>query len=175
MPFPISTRGSIPIPFDAAALSDADIIVACVDQIEHERARVVSRTQSTVRFEAPFFRAWTNGWWLTALASAGQFVVDSAADARRVLRYQLSTGRNAVMGTVMTVVLFWVVIPSFETAPEVPWLFTFMMWFSGWLWIVGGNWATAAIRARFWCRKRVADAKAASTRLTPSRHPGAAT
>jgi len=175
MPFPISTRGSIPIPFDAAAVSDAGIILACVDQIEHERARVVSRTESTVRFEAPFFRAWTNGWWLTAAASAGRLVVDSAADGRRVLRYQLSTVRNAVVGTVMPVVLFWVLIPSFETAPDFPWQFRFIMCFIGSLLMVGGNWATAAIRARSWCRKRVADAKAAGAALRPRPHPGAAT
>lgn len=172
MPFPVSTTGSIPIPSDAADVSDEGIILACADQVEHERARVVLRTQRTMHFEAPFFRAWTSGWWLTVSASEGQFAIESSSDGQRVLRYRLSTVRNAALGTLVTLAGFGsLAFGSFATPPPFPWQFIFVAW----LWIVGANWAMAAIRVRFWCRRRVADASAAAAMLPRISHPSAAT
>jgi len=169
MPFPISTHGCVPIPADAASVSDEAIMLACADQIEHERARIVSRTDQQLRFAAPLFRTWTNGWWLTVAASHGNFTIKATEDGGRVLAYQLSTLRNTVIGTLVVLLGFGVMLPRMVPPPPFGWEIAILAW----LWIVGANWATAAIRVRFWCRKRVADAQPASGAL--ARNRGAAT
>lgn len=168
MPFPISTSGSIPIPSEAANVSDEGIILACADQIEHERGRVVSRTKQMMLFEAPFFRSWTSGWWVTVLASAGQFAVATHPDGRRELRYRLSTLRTAVIGTLVVLFGFGFLFPRYAVAA--PNVFSWPFILFAWLWIVGANWVAAAVRVRFWCRRRVADAKAAAS-VTPTGVP----
>jgi len=162
MPFPLSIRGSISIPGAAANVSDDAIIIACVDQIEHEGARVVSRSDRSVSFAAPFFSLGRN-WRFTAPVSAGSLEIARASGPGRCLTYDFSMRRNTLIGTAMIVGMVAYVATS--ASGEFPW------WVApiGWLWVVGGNYLITYTRAESWARRRVSDAVKASAAV-PSVH-----
>jgi len=163
MPFPFSIRGSIPIPRDPATLSDRAIIDACADQVEHEGARVVSRSDRSTAFASPLFRGLGSKWRFTVPLSGGSFEITREATGGRRLRYVLSTRRTALMGTAILAVFFALAIAA-GPGPFPWWTGVFF-----WLWIVGVNYVISFARAPSWLRRRLSDAatQPASLDLSP--------
>ena len=161
MPFPISIRGSVPIPDNAARLPDDAIIIACVDQVEHEGARIVSHSGGSTTFTVPFF-SWGSNWRFTRPLSAGALEITSEPAGGRRLRYDFSTRRTALMGAVMIIGLFAIV--AFQGVGQIPW------WVApvGWLWLVGVNYFISFVRARSCVRRRIADAVKVSAPVNPA-------
>lgn len=157
MPFPLSIRGSIPIPDTAANVSDDAIIVACVDQIEHEGARVVSRGDHSMAFTVPFI-SWGSNWRFTVPLSAGSLEITHESGRNRRLRYDLSTRRTAVLGTLMCVGLF--AFGATSRSGQMPWWVPLLAW----LWLVGSNYGISYVRTASWASRRVSDAVKASGR-----------
>lgn len=157
MPFPISIRGSEPIRDEAANLSDAAIIIACVDQLEHEGARVAAHSDRSTSFTVPLLTMRSN-WRFTAPLSGGAVEVIRDATGGRRLAYDFSTRRLALIGTLMIGALFFVV--AVRDVGQFPWWFPFF----GWLWLVGGNYFIAFVRASSWARRRITDAVKAAAR-----------
>jgi hypothetical protein len=155
MPFPFSIHGSVPIPDDVANVPDDAIILACVDQCEHEGARIVSRGSCSTAFTAPLFRSWGSNWRFTVPFSAGSFEITSDSTGRRRLRYDLSTRRIAVLGTLIVAGLFAAV--AVKGLGLLPWWIPLGFW----LWIVGVNYTISLVRAPSWMRRRVSDAATA--------------
>ena len=161
MPFPLSIRGSIAIPSEAASLPDQAIIIACIDQAEHEGARIASRTDRSVAFTMPFISLRSN-WRFTAPLSAGLLEIVRDPSGGRRLSYDFSTRRTAVIGTVMITVLF--VVVAVNDVGQFPWWVPLI----GWLWIVGANYGISFLRAPSWVRRRISDAVKASAVSAPA-------
>lgn len=158
MPFPFSIRGSVAIPAEAAHLSDRAIMIACVDQIEHERARVVSQSDRSTTFTVPLLSLGSN-WRFTVPLSAGSLEITSAPGGERRLRYDFSSRRLALIGTIMVFVMFTVV--SVNNVGDFPWWLPVVAW----LWLVGMNHFITFVRAPSWVRRRVSDAIKAAAPL----------
>jgi len=154
MPFPFSIRGSIPIP---VSLSDRAIILACVDQIEQEGARVVWRSDRSTEFTSPLFRRLGSNWRFTVPLSGGSFEITGEPTGARRLSYDLSTRRVALIGTAMFVGLFVVAF----IVGRVPFPLPIAAGF--WLWIVGANYIISYMRAPSWVRRRLSDAARAQS------------
>ena len=152
MPFPFSIHGSIQIPQDVGSLPDRAIIFACIDQVEHEGARVVSRSPRSTVFISPLFRRLGSNWRFTVPLSGGSFEITSEPTGGRRLRYDLSTRRTALMGFVMVVVLVAGVI-ALNADRFLGWLGAVFC-----LWIVGVNYFISVVRAPLWLRQRLSEA-----------------
>ena len=155
MPFPLSIRGSIAIPNEAASLSDRAITLACVDQVEHEGAHVVSHTDRSMTFTTSLI-SWGSNWRFTVPLSVGLLEIHSDSGGGRRLRYTFSTRRTALIGTVMILGLFGMV--AVNDIGQFPWWVPLL----GWLWLVGANYGISFLRAPSWARRRVFDAVEAS-------------
>jgi hypothetical protein len=151
MPFPFSIRGSVRILDEAAGLSDDAIIIACVDQIEHEGARVASRSDRSTTFTVPFL-SWGSNWRFTVPLSAGSLEIIREPTGGRRLRYDFSTRRIALIGTVAVIGLFAAV--ALNGVGQFPWWVPVI----GWLWLVGANYFISFVRAPSWVRRRISDA-----------------
>ena len=155
------------IPNEAANLPDPAIMIACVDQLEHEGAHVISRTDRSTAFTTPFIR-WGSNWRFTVPLSAGVLKITSDPAGGRRLIYDFSTRRTALMGTVVITGLFAFVAAS--RVGQFPWWAPLL----GWLWLVGANYCISLVRAPSWVRRRVSDAVKASTMSAPAvRQPNA--
>jgi len=163
MPFPLSIRGSISISGAAANVSDDAIIIACVDQLEHEGARVVSRGDGSLSFVVPFFGLGYS-WRFTAPLSAGSLEIAREAGPGRRLTYDFSTRRLTLMGTAMMGGLL--AFDAFKGFGELPWEVPVV----GWLWLVGANYSLTYARAESWVRGRVTEAVKASAALATAAH-----
>ena len=155
MPFPLSIRGSVPIPNEAANLPDQAIIIACVDQLEHEGARVILRTDRSAAFTTPVI-SWGSNWRFTVPLSGGSLEITGAPAGGRRLSYDFSTRRTALMGTVAITAMF--IIVTVNDVGQFPW----WMLVLGWLWLVGANYGISFLRAPSWVRRRITDAVKAS-------------
>jgi hypothetical protein len=162
MPFPFSIRGSVPISDEAANLSDDAIIIACVDQVEHERARVVSHTDHSTSFTVPFL-SWGSNWRFTVPLSGGSLEIMGEPAGGRRLSYNFSTRRVALIGTLAIIGLF--VVVASRGVGQFPWWVPFV----GWLWLVGGNYFISFVRAPRWVRRRISDAVKVSAALAVPR------
>lgn len=166
MPFPVSIRGSVPIPDHATEVPDAGIIIACVDQIEHEGAHATDRNERSIAFTSPLFRTWGSSWRFTVPVSAGTFEIVRDSSGRRRITYELSTRRTALVGTILVAGMFgFMALTTRMPFPRwVPLVF--------WGWIVGVNYVSSFVRAPFWVRRRIADAaKIAAYRRPTVRQP----
>ena len=152
MPFPFSIHGSIPIPHDVDSLSNRAIIFACIDQVEHEGARVVSRSPRSTVFVTPLFRRPGSNWRFTVPLSGGSLEITSEPTGDRRLRYDLSTRRMALMGFVLVAGVFAGVIALHAGH--------FLGWIGAgfFLWIVGVNYFISVVRAPMWLRQRISEA-----------------
>jgi len=143
------------IPNEAANLSDQAIILACVDQVEHEGAHLLSHTDRSATFATSLI-SWGSNWRFTVPISAGSLAIDKDSAGRRKLSYDLSTRRTALIGTIMVIALFGVA--AGKGAGQFP------LWVPlvGWLWLVGANYLISFLRAPSWVSRRVSDALRAS-------------
>jgi hypothetical protein len=162
MPFPVSIRGSIPIPIEAANVSDQAIMLACVDQVEHERAYIVSHTDRSATFSTAVI-TWGPNWRFTVPLSAGSLEIETDSAGGRRLNYDFSTRRTTLIGTVMVIGMF--VLVAAEDVGQFPWWMPVLFW----LWLVGVNYLIPFFRAPSWVRRRISDAVEASAVSAPSR------
>lgn len=160
MPFPISICGSVSVPGDADHVSGAAIILACVDQIQHEGARVATHSDRATTFTVPLISFGSN-WRFTVPLSAGLLQITQDSEGHRRLRYDFSTRRTALIGTAMIFGGTIFLIASGQA--QVPW------WLApvAWLWLVGANYLISYARAPSWALHRVTDAIKASAPAPP--------
>ena len=164
MPFPFSIRGSIPIPHDSGTVSDRAIISACIEQVEDEGARVVSRSDRSTAFTSPIFRRLGSNWRFTVPLSGGSFEITADTAGGRRLRYDVSTRRTALMGIVLLGAWFAVVIAL--DAGRFPWWIGAVFWLS----IVGVNYFIPFVRAPGWLRQRLSDAATQASLAAAAQH-----
>ncbi|MFL5613991.1 MAG: hypothetical protein ACJ796_10060 [Gemmatimonadaceae bacterium] len=157
MPFPISIRGSVTIGDEAANVSDDAIIIACVDQIEHEGARVISHSDQSLVFSVPFF-SWGWNWRFTCPLAGGSLAITTEPTGDRRLSYDFSTRRLALIGTL--------VIGGFFTVVAVQVVGQSIWWIApaAWLWMIGPSYFISFVRASRWVRRRVSVAVKAAGR-----------
>jgi hypothetical protein len=146
MTFPVSVNGEVPLPSVPVDDFPARVIMACLDELEHEGADIIERTRHSVTYRTPFFRlGWYSSWWITMLAPTGTFEVHPNAPGGGRATYRLSLLRNAIIGSLMTLVFLLLIQAWFA-----------LIWAGGWL--VGAPYLFTVYRARQWTRRRVEDA-----------------
>lgn len=153
MSFPVRIRGSVALPTVAVDGLPERVMVACVDQFEHEGAKVTSDTPLAASFYVPI-RMLERGQWLTTSIESGTIDITPTADGGFVLTYQLSLWRVVLFMSFAAPILFGLI-------GHAPWEMTVLLW----LLVVGGNYVHGTGRARFWFRQRIADASEVTTKL----------
>src|SRR5262245_58060481 len=158
MPFHVSVIGEAPLPAVPVDDFPERVIIACLDELEHEGAKITARSAYSVTYRKPFFRlGFDSGWWLPVLAPTGTFEVHPSAPGGAKVTYRLSLLRHVAIGAVAP--LFFLLIPEARFA-VIP----------AWLWLLGAPYLVAFFRARQWTRKRIEEAtRIAMPRLEESR------
>lgn len=120
-------------------------MLACVDQLEHEDAVVASDAPLTASFYVPI-RMWAPTRELTRAVDGGMIDIRPAPDGRFVLTYRFSVRRGLLISVTAP---FW-----FRLFTPASWTMIVAMS----LFLVVGNYFLALVSARFWFRRRIADA-----------------
>jgi hypothetical protein len=146
MPFPFWINSTVTLPAMALSKLPEHLMLACVDQLEHEDAVVASDAPLTASFYVPI-AMWVPTRKLTRTVDRGMIDIRPAPDGRVVLTYRFSVRRMVLISSVLAPVGFGLFTP-------LPWTGVVAMW----LLLIVGNYFLALVSARFWFRRRIADA-----------------